>query len=151
MELWTRCFDGMQMTQKILEAEGEGDAVQLDFFLKGNLALEKDPRRKPHSWLPDQVICRFQLVTFCASKSMASTCSLPISSINATSGRSVLWLGRQSWEVTAGSTVSSAAPRDQSDHEHDTRRLLMLWHPAVKLDWCIPAGLGGPDAACGDR
>lgn len=45
----------MQMTQKILEAEGEGDAVQLDFFLKGNLALEKDPRRKPHSWLPDQV------------------------------------------------------------------------------------------------
>ncbi|DBA95316.1 TPA: Dynein heavy chain cytoplasmic [Trebouxia sp. C0006] len=43
-----------QMTQKILEAEGEGDAVQLDFFLKGNLALEKNSRRKPHSWLPDQ-------------------------------------------------------------------------------------------------
>ncbi len=45
----------VQMTQKILEAEGEGDAVQLDFFLKGNLALEKNSRRKPHSWLPDQV------------------------------------------------------------------------------------------------
>lgn len=45
----------VQMTQKILEAEGEGDPVQLDFFLKGNLALEKNPRRKPHSWLPDQV------------------------------------------------------------------------------------------------
>lgn len=45
----------MQMTQKILEAEGEGDPVQLDFFLKGNLALEKDQRRQPHSWLPDQV------------------------------------------------------------------------------------------------
>lgn len=44
-----------QMTQKILEAEGEGDSVQLDFFLKGNLALEKNSRRKPHSWLPDQV------------------------------------------------------------------------------------------------
>jgi hypothetical protein len=43
------------MTQKILEAEGEGDSVQLDFFLKGNLALEKNSRRKPHSWLPDQV------------------------------------------------------------------------------------------------
>ncbi|KAL3146422.1 Dynein heavy chain cytoplasmic [Trebouxia sp. C0010 RCD-2024] len=43
-----------QMTQKILEAEGEGDPVQLDFFLKGNLALEKNSRRKPHSWLPDQ-------------------------------------------------------------------------------------------------
>ena len=57
-ELWAHCFDGMQMTQKILEAEGEGDPVQLDFFLKGNLALEKDPRRKPHSWLPDQVTCR---------------------------------------------------------------------------------------------
>ena len=45
----------VQMTQKILEAEGEGDSVQLDFFLKGNLALEKNSRRKPHSWLPDQV------------------------------------------------------------------------------------------------
>ena len=45
----------LQMTQKILEAEGEGDPVQLDFFLKGNLALEKNARRKPHSWLPDQV------------------------------------------------------------------------------------------------
>lgn len=45
----------LQMTQKILEAEGEGDPVQLDFFLKGNLALEKNPRRKPHSWIPDQV------------------------------------------------------------------------------------------------
>jgi len=45
----------VQMTQKILEAEGEGDSMQLDFFLKGNLALEKNPRRKPHSWLPDQV------------------------------------------------------------------------------------------------
>ncbi len=45
----------VQMTQKILEAEGEGDSVQLDFFLKGNLALEKNSRCKPHSWLPDQV------------------------------------------------------------------------------------------------
>ncbi len=45
----------VQMTQKILEAEGEGDSVQLDFFLKGNLALEKNSRRKPHFWLPDQV------------------------------------------------------------------------------------------------
>ena len=45
----------VQMTQKILEAEGEGDPLQLDFFLKGNLALEKNSRRKPHSWLPDQV------------------------------------------------------------------------------------------------
>lgn len=52
---WAQCSDAVQMTQKILEAEGEGDPVQLDFFLKGNLALEKDPRRKPHSWLPDQV------------------------------------------------------------------------------------------------
>lgn len=43
------------MTQKILEAEGEGDPDQLDFFLKGNLALEKNARRKPFAWLPDQV------------------------------------------------------------------------------------------------
>lgn len=52
---WMHCLNNMQMTQKILEAEGEGDPVQLDFFLKGNLALEKNSRRKPHSWLPDQV------------------------------------------------------------------------------------------------
>lgn len=26
----------------------------LDFFLKGNLSLERHPRRKPHDWLPDQ-------------------------------------------------------------------------------------------------
>lgn len=45
------------MTQKILEAEGEGDPEQLDFFLKGNLALEKNARRKPHAWLPAQVSC----------------------------------------------------------------------------------------------
>lgn len=51
---WLGC---MQMTQKILEAEGEGDPEQLDFFLKGNLALEKNARRKPHTWLPDQVSC----------------------------------------------------------------------------------------------
>lgn len=26
----------------------------LDFFLKGNLSLERHPRRKPHDWLPEQ-------------------------------------------------------------------------------------------------
>jgi hypothetical protein len=26
----------------------------LDFFLRGNLSLEKHPRRKPHDWLPVQ-------------------------------------------------------------------------------------------------
>lgn len=51
---WLCC---VQMTQKIMEAEGEGDPEQLDFFLKGNLALEKNARRKPHAWLPDQVSC----------------------------------------------------------------------------------------------
>ena len=60
----------MQMTQKILEAEGEGDPVQLDFFLKGNLALEKDPRRKPHTWLPDQVM----LMPFVCSTNFSIIC-----------------------------------------------------------------------------
>ena len=58
------------MTQKILEAEGEGDSVQLDFFLKGNLALEKNSRRKPHSWLPDQV---WQLYWLTPSPKSSST------------------------------------------------------------------------------
>ena len=61
------------MTQKILEAEGEGYPVQLDFFLKGNLALEKNARRKPHSWLPDQVICRVLLLPDPAA--LAASCS----------------------------------------------------------------------------
>lgn len=26
----------------------------LDFFLKGNLSLERHPHRKPHDWLPEQ-------------------------------------------------------------------------------------------------
>ena len=59
LHIWlSEAVNDMQMTQKILEAEGEGDPVQLDFFLKGNLALEKDLRHKPHSWLPDQVTSR---------------------------------------------------------------------------------------------
>lgn len=45
-----------QMCTKILEG-GEGSALDgqfLDFFLKGNLSLEKSARRKPAEWLPDQ-------------------------------------------------------------------------------------------------
>ncbi len=30
------------------------DATLLDFFLKGNLSLEKARRAKPYEWLPDQ-------------------------------------------------------------------------------------------------
>ena len=53
--------------------------------------------------------------------------------------------------MTAGSTAGSAASHDQSDNDHDTRGLLMFWHPMVRLDGCVLAGVGGPDAACGDR
>jgi dynein heavy chain len=43
-----------QMTAKLQEAKGEMDHNELDFFIKGNLALEKSARGKPHSWIPDQ-------------------------------------------------------------------------------------------------
>lgn len=43
-----------QMTIKILEADGQIDAEYLDFFMKGNLELEKSPSPKPYSWFPDQ-------------------------------------------------------------------------------------------------
>uniref|UniRef100_A0A673VC35 Dynein axonemal heavy chain 10 n=1 Tax=Suricata suricatta TaxID=37032 RepID=A0A673VC35_SURSU len=42
------------MTVKIEQAEGRVPQEELDFFLKGNLSLEKSPRKKPCTWLPDQ-------------------------------------------------------------------------------------------------
>ena len=43
------------MTVKILEGSPAPlDAQFLDFFLKGNLSLEKSGRRKPYDWFPDQ-------------------------------------------------------------------------------------------------
>lgn len=43
-----------QMAIKILEGESLLNHSQLDFFLKGNLSLEKSKRRKPFDWFPDQ-------------------------------------------------------------------------------------------------
>eukprot|EP00803_Ostreobium_quekettii_P011338 evm.model.scf_1312.1 EVM.evm.TU.scf_1312.1 scf_1312:839-40608(+) len=43
-----------QMAIKILDGEGGLNHNQLDFFLKGNLSLEKSARRKPYTWIPDQ-------------------------------------------------------------------------------------------------
>lgn len=43
-----------QMTIKIMEADGNVKQEELDFFLKGNIALEKSSRQKPFSWIPDQ-------------------------------------------------------------------------------------------------
>ena len=43
-----------QMTAKLQEAKGEMDAAELDFFVKGNLSLEKSARGKPHAWIPNQ-------------------------------------------------------------------------------------------------
>lgn len=43
-----------QMCLKIAETEGQMDAQLLDFFLKGNLSLERTTREKPGEWWPDQ-------------------------------------------------------------------------------------------------
>jgi len=43
-----------QMTIKIMEADGNVKQDELDFFLKGNIALEKSSRQKPFPWLPYQ-------------------------------------------------------------------------------------------------
>lgn len=37
-----------------MEADGNVKQEELDFFLKGNIALEKSSRQKPFAWLPDQ-------------------------------------------------------------------------------------------------
>nr|DBA23158.1 TPA: hypothetical protein GDO54_014099 [Pyxicephalus adspersus] len=42
------------MTIKIEQADGRVPQEELDFFLKGNISLEKNKRKKPCSWLPDQ-------------------------------------------------------------------------------------------------
>ncbi|CAG9462277.1 unnamed protein product [Pedinophyceae sp. YPF-701] len=42
-----------QVTIKILDVDGQVDHEQLDFFLKGNLSLEKSARPRPHDWIPE--------------------------------------------------------------------------------------------------
>lgn len=37
-----------------MEADGKLNPEELDFFLKGNISLEKSSRSKPFPWLPDQ-------------------------------------------------------------------------------------------------
>ncbi|CAJ0949994.1 unnamed protein product [Ranitomeya imitator] len=42
------------MTIKIEQADARVPQEELDFFLKGNISLEKSKRKKPCFWLPDQ-------------------------------------------------------------------------------------------------
>ncbi|RMC05733.1 hypothetical protein DUI87_17276 [Hirundo rustica rustica] len=42
------------MTVKIEQAEGRVPQEEFEFFLKGNISLEKSARKKPFAWLPDQ-------------------------------------------------------------------------------------------------
>ncbi|XP_056113379.1 dynein axonemal heavy chain 10 [Rhinichthys klamathensis goyatoka] len=42
------------LTIKIEQADGRAPQGELEFFLKGNLSLEKSKRKKPCDWLPDQ-------------------------------------------------------------------------------------------------
>nr|AML30863.1 axonemal inner arm dynein heavy chain 7 [Marsilea vestita] len=43
-----------QMTISIADGDGKLNRQHLDFFLKGNLSLEKSQKRKPYDWLPEQ-------------------------------------------------------------------------------------------------
>ncbi|KAJ3039942.1 Dynein heavy chain 10, axonemal [Rhizophlyctis rosea] len=43
-----------QMTVKLMEAEGQIDAGELNFFLKGDISLEQPSTSKPFPWLTDQ-------------------------------------------------------------------------------------------------
>ncbi|KAM9858629.1 dynein axonemal heavy chain 10 [Aulostomus maculatus] len=42
------------MTIKLEQAEGRAPQEELEFFIKGNLSLEKSKHKKPCEWLPDQ-------------------------------------------------------------------------------------------------
>ncbi|XP_077995609.1 dynein axonemal heavy chain 10-like isoform X2 [Glandiceps talaboti] len=43
-----------QMTAKLEQAEGNMPQEELDFFIKGNISLDKSKRGKPAKWIPDQ-------------------------------------------------------------------------------------------------
>ncbi|XP_064612357.1 LOW QUALITY PROTEIN: dynein axonemal heavy chain 10-like [Liolophura sinensis] len=43
-----------QITIKLEQDQSKVTQEELDFFIKGNIALEKSKRKKPHSWLPDE-------------------------------------------------------------------------------------------------
>ncbi|EDQ84603.1 uncharacterized protein MONBRDRAFT_39235 [Monosiga brevicollis MX1] len=42
-----------QMATKLLESEGQMVQAELDFFVKGNISLEKVARPNPYGWLPE--------------------------------------------------------------------------------------------------
>ena len=42
------------MTIKIMQAENNLKQEELDFFVKGNISLEKSSRKKPYPWLSEQ-------------------------------------------------------------------------------------------------
>ena len=42
------------MTIKIMQSENNLLQEELDFFIKGNIALEKSSRKKPFPWMVDQ-------------------------------------------------------------------------------------------------
>ncbi|XP_010134250.1 PREDICTED: dynein heavy chain 10, axonemal, partial [Buceros rhinoceros silvestris] len=42
------------MTVRIEQGDGRVPQEELEFFLKGNISLEKSARKKPYTWLPDQ-------------------------------------------------------------------------------------------------
>ncbi|KAJ3336288.1 Dynein heavy chain 10, axonemal, partial [Gonapodya sp. JEL0774] len=44
----------LQMTIKLLEADGNVDPAELSFFLKGDVSLEQPAKQKPYSWISDQ-------------------------------------------------------------------------------------------------
>ncbi|TKS80370.1 Dynein heavy chain 10, axonemal [Collichthys lucidus] len=44
----------VNMAIKIEQAEGRAPQEELEFFIKGNLSLEKSKHKKPCDWLPDQ-------------------------------------------------------------------------------------------------
>lgn len=43
-----------QMTTKIQKDQNKLTQTEIDFFLKGNISIEKAARKKPYDWLPDQ-------------------------------------------------------------------------------------------------
>lgn len=48
-----RCAGELQIAVKIMDETGQLDHTLLDFFLKGNLSLEKSKQKSPYSWISE--------------------------------------------------------------------------------------------------
>ncbi|KXS21993.1 hypothetical protein M427DRAFT_494431 [Gonapodya prolifera JEL478] len=104
----------LQMTFKLMEADGNVDSSELSFFLKGDISLEQPAKQKPHYWLSDQGWK--DLLMLC---SLSSTFSTVVEHVSAHGSE---------WEQWANSPMPevSAIPGGFNEHLTNFQQLCLL-------------------------